>query len=81
MHLSMKLFDMFDQSPPHTLDKISDHMFIICHVGSRLGLRGLPRLGLCGPSFKVRTIQFLYRPILSSLKNLYKNNYPKDTDL
>ena len=22
MHLSMKLFDMFDQTPPHTLDKI-----------------------------------------------------------
>ena len=22
MHLSMKLFDMFDQTPPHTLDEI-----------------------------------------------------------
>ena len=22
MHLSLKLFDMFDQTPPHTLDKI-----------------------------------------------------------
>ena len=22
MHLSMKLFDMFDQTPPHALDKI-----------------------------------------------------------
>ena len=22
MHLSMKLFDMFDQTSPHTLDKI-----------------------------------------------------------
>ena len=50
-------------------------------VLSSLGLRGLPRLGLCGLSFKVRTIQFLYRHILSSLKNLYKNNYPKDADL
>ena len=59
---------------------ISDHIFIICHVGRRLGLFSLPRLGLCGLSFKVRTIQFLYVPILSSLKNLYKNNYLKDAD-
>ena len=22
MHLSMKFFDMFDQTPPHTLDKV-----------------------------------------------------------
>ena len=53
----------------------------MCHLGSRLGLRSLPILGLCHLSLKVRTIHFLYRPILSSLKNLYKNNYPKDADL
>ena len=40
--------------------------------------KDLPRLGLSGLSFKVRTIQFLYSLSLSSLRICTKNNYPKD---
>ena len=38
MHLSMKLFDMFDQTPPHTLDKILANLVPIKKI-SKLDLQ------------------------------------------
>ena len=66
---ALPLLDGVTNINPHHIFTCIIQLDSKCHVGSRLGLRSLPRRGLCSLSFKVRTIQFLHRPILSSLKN------------